>query len=287
MNMGVDCFLFHHLKLPPIEPVGEVVYSLDNPQPDWIKLADNDPLEESLTPKKILFIGGCNAAQILYYLDKKNEIETFFSYLGRNDQGHPTTFNVRTESIDFLTYDLSPDQKEFICGTQPLFDREMIFKDYDYSKYDTVIYYSEIDASHSTLVTDDIPGFYLHQEPVHKPTGIFNELWKEQEKPDELLEAQLNKFYHICTQKAGKLIHILPISQIIEGHEEEKWHLRLVSNQKKYNELVSKIAAQYENVCIFELDSIFEGKEDLLSDPRHCSRPCLARIGAALNKLLS
>lgn len=83
MNMGIEQFVYDHLRRPQIEIKGEVASTLDS-KVDWIEIVENLEIKtapvQKLNNKNILFKGPCDLYSTLSYIDADCNIDTEFPY---------------------------------------------------------------------------------------------------------------------------------------------------------------------------------------------------------------
>jgi FkbH-like protein len=298
MNMGIEDFVHDYLKIPDFDPAEPVAHKLRSSQPDWIELANNSPLmpKENYTPE-ILLVGTCTSAQMLCHLDRKDYVETYLAQRSKTQAQLWKHMHVRLDSIDFLTYQFSPEQYELLWNTQPFFDRETVLSRPDFSDFKVIIYSSSVDSCWPTYVNEKIPGFYLHggdlsnaEDPDKELKPIeqnFLQLWQEKGKTPEVLEKQIKELYRLMTNGDRHLIHILQLGKFIAGCESAEFHSELVVEQKIYNDIAVKAARFNSHVHLVQVDEFVFKSDDVHPDPRHYPRRIVSLIGEAVNRLVN
>ena len=78
LNIGVAQYIYALINFPTLNIIPEIAENLDNTIPDWIcKISKNNiPYENNITKqnnktKKVLFKGGCDLSQMVFYLENR------------------------------------------------------------------------------------------------------------------------------------------------------------------------------------------------------------------------
>lgn len=143
LGMGIEQFVYNHLKRPVLNIVGEVIsdLSIDN-IPDWITLSteevhtDTIPAKtDSTNSKKVLIKGPCDLFQIMPYISNSGIIDTDFTHTKDNGITVESTGHT-THIVNSLL--LSDEQKSTLLNELDFID-ESIFNPSVFKNYKVVV----------------------------------------------------------------------------------------------------------------------------------------------------
>jgi FkbH-like protein len=306
LNLGIEQYVYSKLNFPNLDIVPDISVKLDLSSPHWIsdvRIKEEREKEEG-GRRKVLFKGGCDLGQMLYYIEDKYKLHIVneINYTGLNNA---PIHNDHTQMVLNAVNLSAIDQK--IIEALPFFDKNShktkLFK----NNYDICIY---------SLLMDYTQSLYEHKEKRFKiPYGGYTENLTDPSQHKEIVngfltrkitgvsEEFLNKFsdeyiYHgqeTIDQFKENLKEIrkrinnnIPIiflngSEVNDDFSPEKGStIRHINMNKALEEFISNST----NCYLLDIRKYVKGRNDVTDHIRHYQRNIYWDLSTELVNLL-
>ena len=306
LGMGVERAVYEWLGRPAIEVAEPVSAPLDGPDPDWLSIvvAGEDDVAPRHGPQRdgerkaavssILFVGGCDLEAAVAFLDRRDDVTTHFN---GTPPDRPRLI-VHRDSIDYLLGDeLPPGVRSRILEEAPFLD-ESAFDVPDWGTFEHVVYSPLIDYIQAKYATPDLPGVYVSFGDVEHPDldaaridllvdryGLdpealrrFAATWQPVSKPDEVWEAQLQRFL-ARFRDARSVSVLLGATRTYDGLDAERLATHLHANV-----LTERVVAAHPNAAVIPVDPLINDREDFTNSIRHYSRRVYRDLAVELSR---
>ena len=187
LNLGVAQYVYSKLGFLELDIIPKVAETLDKSTPDWITEFKSQPLSKqfkkissSKDQTKVLFKGGCDLGQMLFYLKGKGfEIEEETNYVTKDNISiHQEHTQVLLDSIN-----LSENNKSFITdsGFIPFTDNNF---------YQTNVFNHDYKCLVYSVLMDYTQDIYTHKDRgISIPVGGYSTNWVKQSDHAEIVQA--------------------------------------------------------------------------------------------------
>lgn len=311
LNMGVEQYVWRQIGCPSIIPVGEVASSPETPDPYWINQSERTEkkAKQSIGQAKILMKGPCDISQLLAYLSDNPNIESEFSYVGRN--------GVQVEGCNHSTQLLescrhSPEILSEIADTLPFGDDAMFATRLFEPGWQVVVY---------SLFLEGNLGMYRHKR--HGVVVAFgeylNDITREPARTDSINQTIWTANCHFTDENLRQFAdeyewlgrntpeQVLNNVRSIREKLSPDTHLVLVLGSeleytkqevsisyegrheycRQVNELIRNWASEHPHVHLLEFNKYTKTPDSFTDSPTHFSRIVYYQAAKDLSHILS
>lgn len=316
LNLGIPQYIYAGLGFPEINTVPEIAEPLDLSKPHWIKetffeIINNDKTQDA-SQAKILFIGGCDYDQLLFYLQHSDIAVK--SHLNFNNRGG---FMVRPSHSDILlaekNYSNELRQKVLENKKLPFSDKAWFQSGLYEEDYDCFIYNPRMDFELQV---------YQHKKDKYKvPYGGIGKNWTDPKDWGRVIasyrerrvltvdEAFLESFAqefenlgHISPERfkenltairnsipAEKAMMLINCPELdLSFHPEGKMYF---DRFREMNKAIDEFVGQNPNVFLLDVRKIIDHESKITTDLGHFQRKYYRDISiellAILDRILS
>ncbi len=313
LNIGVAQYIYALINFPTLNIIPEIAENLDNTIPDWIcKISKNNiPYENNITKqnnktKKVLFKGGCDLSQMVFYLENRG-----FKFIEETNYNGKNNFPIHQEHTQVLldSFYLSTEEKSYIQNHNaiPFVDNRFYNTKIFTEKYDCLIY---------SVLMDYTQELYKHNSKgIILPFGGYYLHWTDKENRDKLLDIYLKsnikikkeifsnfsqEFTHIgqitpekFTNNLRALRALIPKEILIiflNGAELESPSANEVKSKERHilmNKALDDFINKSENTYLLDIRKFITNENQLTNNLRHYNRKSYRNLSIELLKLLN
>ena len=311
INLGVAQYVYAKLNFPDLDIIPEISETLDKTSPSWITEYEEiiiENLESNSREKKILFKGGCDLDQMLYYLNGNNiDIVKEVNYV--NASGCP----VHQEHTQILldSEHITKSKIEYVTNHIPFADKDF---------YNTKVFENQYDCLVYSVLMDYTQELYFNKkEKITIPFGGDQEkIWTIKENKAQIVKkwSQRNvksinnksvQFFCDNFQHKGKISSQQFFDNLLEIRKKIPKNIPIIfvngteihslSNAEKLanthdrhikmNAVLDKFINETDGTYLLDLREIVVNKHQLLDNIRHYKREIYQKMAEELLSILN
>jgi len=309
LNLGVEQFIYAKLNFPKIEIVPEIAIQLNNKtKPDWIIEVKAEKRKDKTKKQgkniNVLFKGGCDLDQMLFYLNNYNfNLVKELNYVSENN------IPIHREHTQILidSQERSISEIDKIVNSIPFIDKNTYSTKLFDCNYDVLIFSLLMDYT-QVLYKEKISeiripfgGYYNHLTNTEKKAALIEGFKKRNFKGmDELFLDDFNNRFELINQINGEdfysnlkyirnkvPLHI-PIIFINGAEVESPINLEQDATKRHIymNGILDEFIKKNENCHLIDIRKIVTDKIMLTDNIRHYQRDCYYKMAQELIQVI-